>query len=233
VCGRGGVPAAERHEPQLGEDGALQAHDEAVEPGAVGSGAGMPDILGGQGRVEGTPVLAVAVGPHPPEEPAGYLVDGEHPCGEETGRRLGGELGADLDEGVRAGRIAGSGLPDLAEPLGACRFRRCPGRPARRAARPPCERIGGTGPGSGRAGIARSAPRPSGRCGPAGPPAAERPAGLAYVEQGLRPGYRPQAESLYLASKVTGGRSSPSAHEGLMSNGTDMSYDPLSLSTAL
>ena len=53
----------------------------------------------------------------------------------------------------------------------------------------------------------------------------ELPAGLADVAQGLRPGYHPQAEGVYTGLEGHR-RSSPSPHEGLVSNGKDTSYDP-------
>jgi hypothetical protein len=117
-------PTAELHAPQLGKDGALQAFDEAIGPGVAGPGAGMPNAPGGIGLVEGPSVLAAPVGEHPPERPAGCLVDREHPRGEEARRRLGGALGGDLGDGVRAGRIAGGVLPSLkARAASSCKSR--------------------------------------------------------------------------------------------------------------
>lgn len=123
--GVGEESPAELDPPELAQDRALQALDEAIGPVMARLGAGMADVALGAGLVEGSPVFVALIGQDALQRPAGCLESRQHTPGdtvpvsfrEEAGRRCGRELQADLGHRKRAGGIAGGVLPDLPHPL--------------------------------------------------------------------------------------------------------------------
>src|SRR6266481_7722063 len=70
---RGEVASAEGHAPELLEDRALQAFDEAVRPGVAGFRAGVPEAQRSTGDIKRPFELGAAVGEHAPDRPARAL----------------------------------------------------------------------------------------------------------------------------------------------------------------
>src|SRR2546429_2372414 len=113
--GKGGPPKA--HPPVFGEDGLLQPLDEAVGPGMARLDPGVANAERGTGLIEAGLELAAAVGQHALERPASPADGRQQDLPQEVGDCGVRERGQDAGDTIRARRIAGRDLPDLADAL--------------------------------------------------------------------------------------------------------------------
>src|SRR5256886_4366388 len=105
------------HPPVFGEDGLLQPLDEAVGPGMARLDPGVANAERGTGLIEAGLELAAAVGQHALERPASPADGRQQDLPQEVGDCGVRERGQDAGDTIRARRIAGRDLPDLADAL--------------------------------------------------------------------------------------------------------------------
>ena len=113
----GEIVAAEDDAPVLGQDGLLQALDEAVRPGMTGLNASLADPQGRTGRGELGFEFVAAIGQHARQGPAGAPDGRPHDVAQEAGGGRGRQGRQDTGDAVRGGRVAGRDLPHFAHAL--------------------------------------------------------------------------------------------------------------------
>src|SRR5215831_6312368 len=168
----GEVVTPEHDAPVLGEDGLLQALDEAVGPSVTRPNPGVADSEGHAGGIELGFKLTAAIGQHAPHRPAGSADSRDQDVAEKLRDGARRQLGQDSGHAVGARRIASGDLPHFADALELADVERVeteqgpPGEPPRR---------GDYGRGAAArasAACAPSAAPPAWRCGARGPAAA-------------------------------------------------------------
>jgi hypothetical protein len=111
------VSPAEGHTPMLVEDGSLKTFDEAVGPWVSGFRPRMADLQALTDGIKLTPKLATPIGEDSLKRPSCGFIKGQEDIHKETSSVLSGIGRDDACRSVRAGRITGRDLPDLAHPF--------------------------------------------------------------------------------------------------------------------